>query len=139
MLLFRYNEQTTCFNFCLTLLALHVALFDVAYVEWRLLVDIIVYPVAVKQVGRRAPSHLVALLRVVVAIIMLRQRHVVAFAEVTVILVVERVGRVFQVAEYVEVAAMARADDADAGLGRLGYDVQLWHLLYVGLPHLGMA
>ena len=102
------------------------------------MVYVIVYPVAVEQVGVGPPGDEGRVVGVVAYVVVPRQLHVVAHATVAPVLRVERVGRILQVARYVELTAAARHDHAYAALRRLGNELQARACQYVLAPNLGV-
>lgn len=114
-------------------------LLDIVDIVRRLLIYVVVDPVAIEEVGMGAPCHQRFLSWVIVEIIILRQFHVVALAHVSLILLVQGVRGILQMSRHEEFPATTSHHDAHSALRRLGDDVESWHFLDVLTSHLGMA
>lgn len=114
-------------------------LFNVLNIIRRLLVNVVVDPVAIEEIGMGTPGDEGFLVRVVVIIIVLWQIDIITLAHVTLVLLVEGVRRILQVTGDEELTAATSHHDADTALRRLGEDIQARHLLDVLTAHLGMA
>ena len=100
---------------------LFVMLFDIVNIIWRLLINVVVDPVGIKQIGMGTPRDQRWIIRIIAKIVILWQVNIVAHATVTLILIVERVGRILQMASDKELAAVAGHHHAYAAVRRLGY------------------
>ena len=69
-------------------------LFNIVNIIWRFLINIVVNPIGIEQVGMGAPRHDWRIIRIVIPIIVLRQVYIVTDTTVALILIVEGVGRI---------------------------------------------
>lgn len=112
---------------------------ELAQVVGRLLVDIVVEPVRVEQVGVGAPGDQGLLGGVVVGEVVARQGDGQALGLVALVLVLEGIGVVLRVPGDKDVLAVAGGGQVHPGLRGDGQDLQVRHGGDVLGAHLGMA
>ena len=92
-------------------------LFNVVDIIWRFLVNVIVNPIGIEQIGVSTPGNDRRIVGIVIPIIVLRQIHIITNIPVALIFIIKRVGRILQMTRDKELTAIPRHHHADPTIG----------------------